>query len=567
MAEELTPEQQKALEDVLNNRKNIPYVEVKGNLLDIFRDKNFKKKNLNEEKLKEFWKIFGWIPNFVIGDIIGNTIKNVSGVATTSYSEEDLPTRKEDIGMSYAQYTNMISYSLGREWDNLEPEVQEGFNYIYEITPPEDLRKIAVAAGDHHDLLIEAVLQGKNPADIRVSFEDANIEVLNTYSEESDLARKAYYEKQAREDAYKESAFMLYDKDNAESLLLELESGKIDKTEYLKRLDIMLEKNNIDPADFLQNLKGQEVGSVTGPVAIEDTYLSSVAMGLTGGEYYGIAGEVIPEVYGEGEEPLYEYGLGRQLFANASPEEIMEVQLLLVESGFLQPFSFVYGVLDNNDGGTVQAIESAMSRFNLNGETISQEDLYSILLTPGATAQNLTVFIKEFYKDTLEDYGYGKDKFAASEGAGVNYQSLFKYINPSPYSVKATIGSAIEEGLGRPASDYELSAYADYISKLSYDIQKENFKTNESNIQAQIAAERQRAQAAQSGMPYENDLELQGTVSQEQMGAVIGQEFDEFVKDKYGDMLQGQRDTALYNNTFVNLLTNIGNIGRYVRGK
>ena len=48
---------------------------------------------------------------------------------------------------------------------------------------------------------------------------------------------------------------------------------------------------------------------------------------------------------------------------------------------------------------------------------------------------------------------------------------------------------------------------------------------------------------------------------------VIGQEFDEFVKDKYGDMLQGQRDTALYNNTFVNLLTNIGNIGRYVRGK
>ena len=97
--------------------------------------------------------------------------------------------------------------------------------------------------------------------------------------------------------------------------------------------------------------------------------------------------------------------------------------------------------------------------------------------------------------------------------------------------------------------------------------QIENFKTNESNIQAQIAAERQRAQAAQSGMPYENELELQGTVSQENMGAVIGQEFDEFVKDKYGDMLQGQRDTALYNNTFVNLLTNIGNIGRYVKGK
>ena len=58
MAEELTPEQQKALEDVLNNRKNIPYVEVKGNLLDIFRDKNFQNKTVNEEQLKKFWEIF-----------------------------------------------------------------------------------------------------------------------------------------------------------------------------------------------------------------------------------------------------------------------------------------------------------------------------------------------------------------------------------------------------------------------------------------------------------------------------------------------------------------------------
>jgi len=208
-----------------------------------------------------------------------------------------------------------------------------------------------------------------------------------------------------------------------------------------------------------------------------------------------------------------------------------------------------------------------MSRFNLNGETITQEDLYSILLTPGATAQNLTVFVKEFFKDTLEDYSYGRDKFEASEASGLNYQSLFKYIKPSPLSVKTTIGNAIEEGLGRPASDYELAAYADYISKLSYDIQKSNYDINQSNTEALIAAERDRAMLARTGSDYPQEVELQGTIPSEQIGAAIGFEFDEFVKDKYGPMLEGQRATGLYNNTFANLLTNLGNIGRYIKGR
>ena len=39
MAEnDLTPEQQEKLEDILNNRKNIPYQEYRRTLLDIIRD-------------------------------------------------------------------------------------------------------------------------------------------------------------------------------------------------------------------------------------------------------------------------------------------------------------------------------------------------------------------------------------------------------------------------------------------------------------------------------------------------------------------------------------------------
>ena len=577
---ELSPEQQSLLEDILNNRKNIPFQEYRKNLLDIIRDVKFNQKNIDQDKLAEFWKVFGWVPNIVWKEIVADGVTSIArNIDEVGMAPEgvDLPEPRDDLGMSYQQYINMISYSLGRSWDTLEPELQDGFNMLYEITPPSDLRKIAVAAGQHHDAMINAVLEGKDPGDIQVSIDDANIEVLSNYSEEADLAQKAYLQKDLRDDLYRQMALEYYDRENAETLLAKLQNGDIDKQTYLREIDRILKVNNIDPKVFIQTLQGQviDAGSTAGITAglaeinenITDNYLRSQALGLTGTDYYGISTPLIQEVYGDGEEPLYEYGLGRQLFANASPDEIMEIQLLLVEAGFLQPFSFVYGVLDDNDGGTIQAIESAMSRFNLNGETITQEDLYSILLTPGATAQNLTVFVKEFFKDTLEDYSYGRDKFEASEASGLNYQSLFKYIKPSPLSVKTTIGNAIEEGLGRPASDYELAAYADYISKLSYDIQKSNYDINQSNTEALIAAERDRAMLARTGSDYPQEVELQGTIPSEQIGAAIGFEFDEFVKDKYGPMLEGQRATGLYNNTFANLLTNLGNIGRYIKGR
>ena len=582
MAEEneLSPEQQSLLEDILNNRKNIPFQEYRKTLLDIIRDVKFNKKNIDQDTLAEFWKVFGWVPNIVWKEIVADGVTSIArNIDDVGMAPEgvDLPEPRDDLGMSYQQYINMISYSLGRSWDTLEPELQDGFNMLYEITPPSDLRKIAVAAEQHHDAMINAVLEGKDPGDIQVSIDDANIEVLSNYSEEADLARKAYLQKDLRDELYKQMALEYYDRENAQTLLAKLQNGDIDKQTYLREIDRILEVNNIDPEVFIQTLEGQviDAGSTGGITAglseinenITDNYLRSQALGLTGTDYYGISTPLIQEVYGDGEEPLYEYGLGRQLFANASPDEIMEIQLLLVEAGFLQPFSFVYGVLDDNDGGTIQAIESAMSRFNLNGETITQEDLYSILLTPGATAQNLTVFVKEFFKDTLEDYSYGRDKFEASEASGLNYQSLFKYIKPSPFSVKSTIGAAIEEGLGRPASDYELAAYADYVSKLSYDIQKSNYDINQSNTEALIAAERDRAMLARTGSDYPQQVELEGTIPSDQIGAAIGVEFDEFVRDKYGPMLEGQRSTGLYNNTFANLLTNLGNIGRYIKGR
>lgn len=575
--ENLTPEQAEVLEDILNNRKKIDMNAVKTDIFKIFRGRSFQSQNFNEEDFKTFWEIFGWIPNIVWKEIIADTIisigKGIAGVGMAPEGKEK-PGPK-DLGMSYSQWTNMISYSLGIRYQDLEPAVQDGFDKLYEITPAAQLRTIANAAEKHHNIMIEAVLNGQNPPEVVINLEDATVELLSDYSQESDLAYKAWLSKDARDDLYKQQALEIYDKETAETLVNKLSSGEITRQEYIREINRLLKAQNINPEAFINALQGQvvESGSTAGidmgmqnvNANIQDTFLQSKALGLTGAEYYGLTTPLIQEIYGEGEEPLYEYGLGRQLFANASPEEVMELQLLLVEAGFLQPFSFVYGILDDNDGGTIQAIESAMSRFNLNGEAITTQDLYSILLAPGATAQNLTVFMKESLKDTLEDYAYGSDKFSPTDSSGLNYQSLFKYVAPNPYSVKATIGSAIEDGLGRPASDYELAAYSEYINKLSKDIQLQNYEINRSNNEALLEAERRRANYAAKGLDYTPTVELQGTVPQDQIGAVMGQEFDQFVRDKYGPMLQGQRSSALYNNTFTNLLTNLSNIGRYIK--
>ena len=204
---ELSPEQQSLLEDILNNRKNIPFQGYRKTLLDIIRDVKFNRKNIDQDKLAEFWKVFGWVPNIVWKEIVADGVtsiaKNIDDVGMAPEGV-DLPEPRDDLGMSYQQYINMISYSLGRSWDTLEPELQDGFNMLYEITPPSDLRKIAVAAEQHHDAMINAVLEGKDPGDIQITFDDANIEVLSNYSEEADLAHKAFLQKDLRDDLYRQ---------------------------------------------------------------------------------------------------------------------------------------------------------------------------------------------------------------------------------------------------------------------------------------------------------------------------------------------------------------------------
>ena len=76
-----------------------------------------------------------------------------------------------------------------------------------------------------------------------------------------------------------------------------------------------------------------------------------------------------------------------------------------------------------------------------------------------------------------------------------------------------------------------------------------------------------RANLAAGGIDYTPEVSLQQPLSGDALSAAVGQEFDTFVQDRYGDMLQGQRASALYNDTYANVLTNIANLGNYIKGR
>jgi hypothetical protein len=583
---QLTEEEIELLEDVLNNRKNVPYQDARTSILDVAKDikeqlqTGVEEAEFNDDKFAEFWKVFGWVPNMVWNNIVYKSILKPAQEAITDVGQAQIddpaPDRQREQGMSYVKWTNMISYSLGRRYEDLEPEVREGLDLIYNTVDPSSLDEISSLAGQHHDAFIDAILAGKDPRDIVITVDDANMEILAEYSSEADLSYKAYLEKEAKENGYRDTVLTLTDEAFMTGQRAQLEEGIITPQQYLDNIDKRLRDLDIDIEAYLTAQDAGELGpGMMGPAqmpfneVIDDPFLQVSAFNLGSSNYYGLGDvDLKGPVYSNTDEiPLYEYGLGRQLFANASAEEIMEVQLLLVEAGFLKPFSFVYGVLDNNDGGTVQAIESAMSRFNINGEAVTREDLLSIMSLPGASPQNLTVFIKEFYKDTLEDYAFGTDNFETSDSYGVNYNSVFTYIKPNFYNAKGTIENAIQKGLGRPASQDEIDAYVSFINRTSYDLQKKNYDINNANIQKTLDAERTRAQLAGSGIDYNPEVTLEQPLSGEALASAVGNEFDKFIQDRYGDMLQGQRASALYNDTYANVLTNIANLGNYIKGR
>jgi len=564
MDEELSPQEQQLLEDLEKNQFgekepssinwNEGYSTEPG-----YDPSNRKPKKINKEKLENFLAIFG-------GRIFSDAIDAIQAyLERTDKTQVDM----QDIAqVSMADYILVFEAKTGYKFEDLPPVQQESILALYETLKFGDLNEVALEINETSDVLknIHSKI-GEIPGKAFEHIDDAVIgsAITSEYSTEADLAYKSFLNKQQYDTEIKTAAALAVDNRSAQDFINQLEAGTITTEQYLQGIDnLIIASGEVQPDEFISIVENP--GAYI-PQEMFDPWLAGRIADPSQFGFIGIE-EYDQEIYSSKEDgqliPLYEMGMDRLLFASASPEEIAEVQNLLVEAGFLQPYSFAYGVVDFNqpDGGTLAALNSAMSRFNLNADTISKEDLYSILLAPGATSSNLISFVKEFFKDTLEDYGYGTGKFEPHSTVGYSqgYKELFQYQSPNLINAQSDIQVALERGLGRPVSSQEINSFVDYYNQVSYDLQKQNFEIRQKNIETQLLGEETRYQNFLQG---KTDFELPSMEETVDMQSAMSNAMTNYVRDQYGEAITGEDQQRAMQSTLISLLNTLGALSSY----
>jgi len=559
-----TEEEQSVIDDILGG----PKVEVGYGRFTFGATRDgFQSKDFDDEKFNDFLSIF-FLGNDQFVRQFATNVKNYLGARTSGGMEPEGTFDSPDI--SLAEYHLYAEAVYGIPWDEMPPNMQDAINFTYESLAYNNPTSAEAASQikENANVLIDLHEKGTLPEELQhISSDIVGTAISAGYTDQADLAYKAQIGKEAKDGEYIKVAAEAINFDSAKELQDKLDNDEITTQEYIAGIENIIDAEYGEDyvIDFIN--KGiadpTSMAGIFGPEETSPDQQEQIRAKQYFGEtdYYGV-GELDLDVYsedtGQGTMPLYQTGLGTSLFANASPEDIMDTQLLLVESGFLQPFTFVYGVLDNNPGGTIEAIESAMSRFNLNGDGMARQDLFSILLAPGSTAANMNVFLKENFKDTLSDYGYGTGAFEPGFGGENAYQNIFQYTKPNFSNATNVISNAITEGLGRPASDGELQQYFDWWSKQDYSLQKQNFDIRQRNMQLELEDARKRRKYAGLGMSSQfTPSQLEGEVN---VDAAMANSFNDFMRNTYGDIITGSQADAQYRKSFASLMGSLANI-------
>ena len=566
MDENLSPEEQAVIEELKKERfENISNINwSEGYRTSPGYDPTKRTpKSVNKEKVKEFLRIFG-------ADIFGPALDSLVDAVSAYFAgdSEGIEPFAEVNPISMADFILVWEAQTGKVFADLPPNTQEMILQSYDMFMFQDELVVELADKITNDATILKNIYSRE-GELPDGFEHIDDAVVGSaitseYSTAADLAYQAYVNKTYFDTQIQTAAALALDGRTTQDLLKELEDGTINTDKYLEGIQNIIR---------LEGGSSEEIISILeDPSAVIDTSLFDpwLAGRIAVPDQFGFIGieEYDQEIYSNKEQgnliPLYEVGMDRLLFASASPEEIAEVQNLLVEAGFLQPYSFAYGVVDFNqpEGGTLAALNSAMSRFNLNADTISKEDLYNILIAPGATSSNLITFVKEFFKDTLEDYGYGTGKFEPHSTVGYSqgYKELFQYQSPNLINSQADIQVALERGLGRPVSSQEINSFVDYYNQVSYDLQKQNFEIRQKNIETLMLGEDTRYENFRAGV---TDFDLPEQAEQIDVNVAMSNALTNYVRDQYGEAITGEDQQKALQTTLISLLNTLGALSSY----
>jgi len=232
--------------------------------------------------------------------------------------------------------------------------------------------------------------------------------------------------------------------------------------------------------------------------------------------------------------PLYNIGLEETFLENIPSDRVIDYQLALIQSGFLQPGSFVSGEYDQ---ATKDAVKASFSYMNPKAQFgIDSNDLQEIALASGGNNAAFLGFIRDFYLDGLDDIDF-TDVDNINTGPSI-------IAMPSPENLKQQIDTAVTGIAGVTPNDtlyYGVQEWASgKIRELTQSYEQGQRKYRNQKRMAQEDALRRK----KYGLP-EKTYEIDAPMTTDNITEAFNYELQNYVRSQFKDLIDtGQEENA-----------------------
>ena len=279
--------------------------------------------------------------------------------------------------------------------------------------------------------------------------------------------------------------------------------------------------------------------------SVSDPYFARYT-GAANLQYYGLEDDLNLVNYREvannqNQTPLYNYGLASTFLAGLDPAKVIDFQRELMEAGFLQPGSFVPGVIGVVGGGqedeTILALEAAFSYLNTKPEYgIDIDDLKEINIASNGDEGAFLGFMREYFLDSISDISLTDTRpiFTAP--------NLVAQANPD--FLRANVNAAVRETIGANPSIRDYQVIYDFAKTEIERLSAAYTESQKIYEQARVDVAAQQMADAQAGTEQEFYL-LPSQMSNQDVSAAFQVGLDEFVFDYFKPLIdQGKQNMA-----------------------
>jgi len=303
-------------------------------------------------------------------------------------------------------------------------------------------------------------------------------------------------------------------------------------------------KETGDSEKLLELVRKIEVEGIEN-ASVSDPYLARQT-GAANLQYYGLEDDISLINYREvannqNQTPLYNYGLASTFLAGLDPAKVIDFQRELMEAGFLQPGSFVPGVIGVVGGGqedeTILALEAAFSYLNTKPEYgIDINDLKEINIASNGDEGAFLGFMREYFLDSISDISLTDTRpiFTAP--------NLVAQANPD--FLRANVNAAVRETIGANPSIRDYQVIYDFAKTEIERLSAAYTESQKIYEQARVDVAAQQMADAQAGTEQEFYL-LPSQMSNQDVSAAFQVGLDEFVFDYFKPLIdQGKQNMA-----------------------